>query len=1359
MTPNSSTVAWTGTESLELGATYLLEASAGTGKTWQIEALVVRLVAEYGVPIERILVITFTIAATAELRERVRRRLAKARDALAGSQSPADDVVFAHLWSDASMRSARLLNVTRALSAFDLAPISTIHAFSQRTLEQFAFESGLEPGLELLVDTSALRRELVADELASVYDDATEAELRLLSDMGWSGDDLSTIASSMIDVVAPRITPPPSAVDVAMPPSTFVRRWLSHSQEMLTWLDSAEGLQCVDALVAALSPAPKKSKNAPVRPLDGKFMSNKGGAKAALAKLRSWLSTGAARSDRWDGGELSVWFRNLTLEHLDAKWKGSRDELDAFAARPLFQRVSALVALQDELWPLARTTFAASIRARVHAELSRRGLLTYNTMLSLLAERIEQQGADGPLASAIRHRYHVALVDEFQDTDAAQWPVLKAVFAHPERRLLIIGDPKQAIYSFRGADVHVYLDAASVARQPRATMTRNRRSDADYVQAVNHVFVADSGVFGLDGIDYVNVDAHHAAPRLRGIPTRDGRTGSPLELRWFDSSALSDVTDGRPASSINKGAADDLMPRLCANEIARLLSGGVELLEEAIDGGVPTWRALTPGDIAVLVPKHRHGDRMHREISALNIPVISAARGSVLESRVVDWLCAFLIALAEPGRLQPARTLAVTPLFGWSGDELIRAVESRSEDHSAPLESRTKWDEWVSSLTGWANRYARDGFIRVFEAALDDYDVLPRILPLPDGERYATDLRHIAELCHAEERRTRLGPAALAAWLRRAATTKSTDAEPESLRLESDARAVQIVTIHKSKGLEYPVVMLPYAWDAHGATDKGKPVRSHAFNGGHWQAALDLHPKGSPERDRALQAAAEEATQESMRMLYVALTRARHHCVAWVGAVHAKSVANVVQSPLLRVLSRPRDPSGRLTADAPEQTTTLTRITRVADTSAGTVGFSIETPSEPVAPPMLAAESSDALRAIPWTPRASLASAFQVASYSSLAGGHTAPVDEPHRPDERLVAEAGAEQAVIAGAEVVTDAGEEADVAAPSTVSTVVHEQGGALSQPAPLAAMLGGTEIGTWVHAVLEELEFSTGAARDASAASALTATLGQRHGIRDTTQHQLLTAGLPSILDTPLDGASTLLPAGFCLRKLAARDRIDELGFDLRLGDGNRSGSGLATAARVIDERAARLALQTRLDEEPHWLGASWLRGFLERDHVLPTITGILTGFIDLVLRAGDDPRRARYYVADYKTNRIAAPLARRDSRLLHYTQPWLHWEMERHSYPLQALLYTVALHRLLQQRLGSDYDYEQHVGGYLYLFLRGMQGSACDRDGGLALGVLHDRWPRHVVFGLDAALCGVSSDDVARIIDAARPKAGTP
>ncbi len=284
------------------------------------------------------------------------------------------------------------------------------------------------------------------------------------------------------------------------------------------------------------------------------------------------------------------------------------------------------------------------------------------------------------------------------------------------------------------------------------------------------------------------------------------------------------------------------------------------------------------------------------------------------------------------------------------------------------------------------------------------------------------------------------------------------------------------------------------------------------------------------------------------------------------------------------------------------------------------------------------------------------------------------------------------------------------------------------------MAALRGGTAPGTWVHAVLEHLDFQTGAARDGRPLAELVAEEGEREGIRDPEQHAILVEHLPRVLATPLDGAG--LPAGFALADLPAADRLDELRFDLRLGAGLHHRYRHPSLDRRLDPAAAAAALRAHGD--PDWPGRAWLEALLAREDagasVLPRVAGFLTGAIDLVLRVGD-----RYWIADYKTNRLGPAGRRQDGTLGHYTRPWLAHAMAHHGYHLQALVYTVALHRFLRARLGEDYDYDRCFGGHLYLFLRGMVGPETPAVDGARVGVWADRWPRAVVEGLDAALDG--------------------
>jgi exodeoxyribonuclease V beta subunit len=359
--------------------------------------------------------------------------------------------------------------------------------------------------------------------------------------------------------------------------------------------------------------------------------------------------------------------------------------------------------------------------------------------------------------------------------------------------------------------------------------------------------------------------------------------------------------------------------------------------------------------------------------------------------------------------------------------------------------------------------------------------------------------------------------------------------------------------------------------------------------------------------------------------------------------------------------------------------------------------------------------------------RPGLEAAWQRASFTSMVGGRQVHADEPAEADLGLQT-APAQGAVAA-------------VVAPQLSK-------GEGDDRLPLAAMWGGTVVGTWVHAVFEHLSFQSddaGALCERGQAGRparrdvtnLVADLGQRCGHRREADRVLLLDALPHILATPLDAAplqagAQALPAGLCLADLSDAQRMDELDFDLSLMGGERWQPG-----QTLDPAAVANALRPRLAEQD-WDGHTWLQALMERADdpssdwsLLPRIAGILTGQIDLVFEAG-----GRLYLADYKTNRIHGADVR-DCRAVHYSRPWLAWAMAGHGYHLQALLYTVALHRLLGERMGADYDYDRHLGGHLYLFVRGMTGARARLPHGAVQGVYADRWPHQVVEALDAAL----------------------
>ncbi len=1316
---------WTGREPLPDTQTLLLEASAGTGKTWQIAHLVTRLVAEKAMPIERILVITFTNDAAAELRDRVRARLILARDALADDARPSDDPLLA-IWQVRADKADMRLRLATAYSTFDLAPISTIHGFSQRMLTQLAFESGQEAGLTLLADVQPLLDEWVADELARIYAATDEAQVATATALGWNRQDLETLAKSVTGAVMPRVLPQLSA---PLSPIEAVRQWHAAVTAMTAWLDGPSGQAAFAAL--RLEIEAKRGR------LDGRKV---GGRHASdyWASLRDWLARGGPRDER-AGSRAPAWTQAYTMATLRAVWRGS-EAVAHFAATPLFTAYTDLVAFQEMLWPQPRAHAAQRARAHVEAELQRLGVLTYDAMLSRLAERVMEEGPQGALALAIGRRYDAALVDEFQDTDSAQWTVLQAAFQAAHKPLLLIGDPKQAIYGFRGADVHVYMSAVAsggMAMQ-RATMRQNWRSDPGYVAAMNHFWREGSDAFavprdatsGEPAFDYVAVAAAKdgAAMRVATKAGSDAGTRTPLAIRWFDA-AVQPATEAGKIGSRSRG--EDLAALLCAREACALLETARLHAEKEVA------RPLRPGDIAVLVGTGKQARKVQRALGRLGIASVSAGRRSVFASPVVSWLLAWLDAVAAPGRGGQARTLATTPLIGWTLRELDEALLANEAPEPAAAVARTghDWTAWMMQITEWAEKWPGQGFVRVFESALDHTQALERLLAGVDGERLATDLRHLTELCHAEERRTRLSPGGLAAWLRaQVLQARRQPNDEQSLRLESDAAAVQIVTVHASKGLEYPVVLLPFVWAENGGTARGnEPVKFHDPQG---VVCLEMAPPHSEARRAAEAVQQSEVRQEQRRLLYVALTRARHHCVAWLapagegggdpaGSAFAtlalRSRPNAADAPLptLKSPTKASPPDAYRTAVAAWHQ----RLTHLADTSEGQIAWHVESALSDTPPSVqVKPDAVTPLAAQHWPVERKLATPWLVTSYSALAEGRTLDDAAPTgdwEPGQGSEPSAGllAAQPVPA---VARQTQLEDDDFAPSPEPAQPTR-----TQAVALATLPGGTDVGQWVHALMEHLDFQACAGKEAGVLTELAPLLATRAGVPFGPLHAPLLTALPAVLATPLGGGATQLPRDFSLRQLSPADRVDELHFDLSLA----GGADWQAHLPCVQPLAIQAALAQRLTDTA-WDGLPWLQKVHDASP-FPEMAGVLTGSIDLVMRVD-----GRYFIADYKTNKIVSQHNRQLCLRGHYARDWLAWDMGRHGYHLQALFYTLALHRYLRERL-VGYAYDVHIGGHLYLYLRGMEGPDALQDNGQAFGVYTDRWPKEVVLALDAAL----------------------
>jgi exodeoxyribonuclease V beta subunit len=971
------------------------------------------------------------------------------------------------------------------------------------------------------------------------------------------------------------------------------------------------------------------------------------------------------------------------------------------------------------------------------------------------------------------------LVDEFQDTDEGQWTIIRSAF-HGHARLLLIGDPKQAIYAFRGADLSVYLSARDEAHK-QFTMTTNFRSDPVTIDAQNALWQAkpvESSAFDVEGINYIEVKAHKAA-RLE--PAKPG-----LEIRWIDGRAASaQGTRGSPIDGKGRGQA--IAAALAAAEVKALLASTTTLKTKKL-----TDERLRPRDFGVLVENRYEAAAMRKALAALGIPAVAAAQGTVFASPAADWLVRWLDAVAEPSsRDIAARIVATTPLFGMSHQALATALEAEAErlaggalvSTTGGHESVTRWAAVRAMLASARAAWRNDRFVGCFERTLSaPKGGLPCVLAQPMGERLATDLRHLVELLNERDRTRRSGPADLAQWLRLQRDEEGREFEQ---RLESDENAVRIETVFVSKGLQYPIVLLPFAW-----SQKTQPKTASALAAGRpANAGLTVRPRVGLGKQgfAALQAeVAEQSRTEALRKDYVALTRAEHLTIMWVGPIGqsnqpqkkvTKYLGGSTYHTLLRRVVDPDEQKpiagfidGLVEKYGKPETSPHTRFVEVtfddvekarreeAGSPKKTDQNSTETLDdaekvrceEACSPEKTDQTGPKALEKRTWNRKTSLGAGFGVTSFSELKGQGAL-----HDADEKSRASARDDQ----------PEGESADDGDEATFTSALTEPGEPDSDAAPLVLEGRGTEYGSFVHALYEHLDFETGRAKSGEPLESLVTTQGQAFGFdrgaragagaRDFAVKVLdgITAHLPLTLRTPLDalpeaGAAGLgaAPAGTTLADLSINSRLDELVFDLRLGIGLRDRAGGGTPVRVETRHALAALLSHPRKDDPTWHGSAWLKSLEARDKerhqerdperdqesgptggLFKNMDGFLTGSIDLVFERG-----GRYWVADYKTNRI------KDSRPGYYGTEWMAWEMARKGYPLQSLIYTLALHRHLKQRV-RDYDYDTHVGGALYLFVRGMTGPETPRDlkTGTALGVLADRWPRAVVEGVEVAL----------------------
>ncbi|WP_242458033.1 exodeoxyribonuclease V subunit beta [Halomonas sp. YLGW01] len=1355
---------------LPLTGSRLIEASAGTGKTFTIALLYLRLVlgprvfgneeheedtASFPRPLTppEILVVTFTNAATQELRDRIRARLVEAAEAFSLSTPPEaateapDDAPESRLALDSVASSdnhegapgagqsgghstgvsnvasregctapprrsdpeptpnetgdlfsepaldnsqpeeevssssdplialrdsypreswptcARRLRL--AAEWMDEAAVSTIHSWCHRMLREHAFDSGSLFALEMSLDQSEMDLEIARDYWRSFYYDLDPEALAIIARYWTTPDDLNDTAA--------RLRTHASALPVAPPPFEALSNYREQRAAALAalkapwpaWLDELEEL-----LEAA---AKRKAFNG--QKLNAKSRAN------WLTALREWandpeLAKPALTPAAW---------KRLTPEGIAEIWKADSWEKDIAPNLPALEALEELPERLAELPDPFADLLAHAVHwmaARRETVQRRRAELGPDDLLHRLDAAFAGEAGE-TLAARIRAQFPVALVDEFQDTDPVQYRLFSRVYRLGEgpnqddesaasnagksaasnagksaasgaeksaapgaekSGVLLIGDPKQAIYAFRGADIHTYLQARRDTAGRHVTLGTNFRSAVPMVEAVNRVFAhaeqSDSGAFlfrrGDDNpVPFNAVDANGRKDAL----VRHGTTPPALTL-WH-----------LPADeTLAKGAYLKELAARCATEMASLLREGQAGQTGFEQNG--ELRPLAPSDLAVLVNNGGEARAIRSALLARGIrSVYLSDKEGVFETEAAAELEVWLAACAAPDDERCLRAALATPSLGLGLAELDAL-------NGGPQQDELAWEARVMQFRDYHRQWQRRGVLPMLHRLLADFEVPGRLLAVPEGERRLTDLLHLGELLQEASAEID-GEHALLRFLAESRAHPQAQSDTHRLRLESDADLVQVVTIHKSKGLEYPLVFLPFIAAFRPVKQGDLPLRWHDDDG-------NLHLTLSAD-EATLARADHERLGEDLRKLYVALTRARH--ATWLGlapleAIERSAIGHLIAGgealtpdnlrPALEALAngngdQPGSDSGNLNdsdktvavLDAPEADTTPVEL------------ISDDTPLGEAR-----------------TPTRAIREHWWIASYSALRTGAT-----PNEEESAVEAEPSPEP---------TTADE-------ATAMEVIHEPfdaGAATVSEGSLHRFPRGPSAGTFLHGLLEWAG-EEGFGRVAEDAELRADTLARRANRRGWEgQISALEQWLPELLTTPLP-----VPVDAAPLRLDALNPLHHYRVELEFW----------FAAHKVNTR--------RLDAlvSAHTLGGQ-PRPALEPD----TLNGMLKGFIDLVVE-----HEGRFYVLDWKSNHLGADDAA-------YTEAAMADAVLEKRYDVQYCLYLLALHRLLEARL-PDYDIERHLGGALYVFLRGTRAPS--------RGVHAERPPSELILALDA------------------------
>jgi exodeoxyribonuclease V beta subunit len=1219
----------------------LVEASAGTGKTYAITSLFLRLIMERGLKVRDILVVTFTKAATEELRFKIRERLDVALGILRGRISPGKDDFVKELaaLAVASGRVERRTMIGRleeAMLSLDESSVFTIHSFCQRMLREFAFESNAPFHAELLLSVDEVQRaacmEFVRKTFYNRRSELAEWAGRLFSlgNLPWA---IHGEIAGLLSTPAPLILYEHDIKAVVEEAGEFMEKIgqaasiVKGRRDELVQRYVAIAAECVDTLLgmSGLSGIPSDTA--------GKFRKKVVDIFAKKVREHFTLLDSLASSDAvmpFNDGDLSLLHPGTSLveevvsivRDVEKTGKSRRTKLYS-AMEPFFPGIYAALdgsassgmekkageemrkffrepgldilaralvvhgSVNDRFFAAVVSEAVRFVRRYVREYQRRRSLLSYDDMIVMLRDALWDREIGKGLADTIRGRFPVAMIDEFQDTDSSQWKIFSAIYPDSRRSsLFLIGDPKQAIYGFRGADIFTYLEARGMVDESRRfNLDTNWRSTPGIVSAMNRLFMdGRKRSFVLEGIDFQPVKAREGFHEELVV---DGEAGPSVEIWSLGESR--DMDDGCEGEAVSHEPE-----MLAALEIRGLIDKGRR--GAAFFQGETDRRPLAPGDITVLVKDYMEARRMRNALLALDIPSVYNGPGSVFATEEAKDIRHMLCAVAGFTDERAVCTALATISLGFTA----RGIH-------ALLANPEKWDSVVEKFANLREKWAEHGVFPMLRALFREFDIPSRLLRLRGGERRLTNLRQISELLAMAERE-HPGMEMLIAWLNSNIAEPDNSSDEHKLRLETDENLVTIMSYHRSKGLEFPVLFLPFIHMAQVRQGRKKIFRCYDVERRCYVVPLAerrLSEDETPGRvpcgsmaDRWREESRRQQEAELARLMYVAFTRARqkiYFAIDGDAATDSMIGALVDKGGVEGDARKGVEGDGWQTSMRQAVEGLFSDISSVKVIAAcekfdsmdmsgkGGPGAAM---NDHVRPPVI---SRSPLAEVLWRP----------ASFSSLHASRTVEGE----PDVFL-----------------------SDMARDEALDRFSFPRG-----PMP----------GNCVHRFFELVDF---------------------HG------------GMEHFLDV-------------------AESSLGEFGMD-----GKWAGVLAEMGLAVVN---ARLAPGIRLkDIGRRWIsreaGFTWSFGGNEKIHLagLPDgcETGVVSGFTDLMFRHGD-----AFYLLDYKTNWLGGSVE-------DYGLAAMRKAMDQHDYWLQAGIYARALHEFLRTGM-PDYRFSRHLAGVFYLFVRGV------------------------------------------------------